>query len=497
MLNRVGSDFVKLTMLSMMVFTVGAGGCSSGKGLRVGTTGGATSSTAGATGATGGSAGATVGLTSTTGGTTGPAGAAGGGGMTGSTVGSASYAGTVGTTGGIAGGGGQTIYDSIAYICGGGASAGNTIGTSGGTIGSNGGSTSTSGGTNVQGVFVPTDSMTVARSGHTATLLPAGRVLIAGGSDDTSAELYDPATGTFTATGNMTAIREWHTATLLPNGKVLIAGGLVFNSAGLEESLASAEIYDPGAGTFTATGRMLVARVGHTATLLPIGTVLIAGGEDASSALSTESFASAEVYDPAAGTFTATGNMTAARTGHTATLLPNGKVLIAGGLDSNSDALASAELYDPSSGKFTATRKMSVAWSEPTATLLENGKVLIAGDYAGGNAELYDPGAGKFTATGSMTVLRTDYTATLLPSGNVLIVGGQVIEGAGTPGQMWVSLASAEQYDPAVGTFSPTGSMSISRGSHTATLLPNGQVLIAGGVNTCSGALASAELYNE
>ena len=154
----------------------------------------------------------------------------------------------------------------------------------------------------------------------------------------------------FEDTGNLVTARFFHTATLLPNGKVLVAGGLHDGS-----TLASAELYDPASGTWTATGSLATARDHHTATLLPNGKVLVAGGFDGSVAL-----ASAELYDPASGTWTATGSLATARYGHTATLLPNGKVLVAGGL-TDSGSLASAELYDPASGTWTATGSLATA----------------------------------------------------------------------------------------------------------------------------------------
>jgi hypothetical protein len=191
--------------------------------------------------------------------------------------------------------------------------------------------------------------MTTARCAHTATLLSSGNVLIAGGygSDpggyDTldTAELYDPASGTFGAIGSMTMARGQHTATLLSSGKVLIAGGIDFSTSNWWVS--GAELYDPATGTFSATGSMTVPRGGHTATLLSGGKVLIAGGIDADTLTSTH--ASAELYDPATGTFSATGSMATARVGHIATLLSSGKVLIAGGRNADTSALTSAELY--------------------------------------------------------------------------------------------------------------------------------------------------------
>ena len=351
------------------------------------------------------------------------------------------------------------------------------------------------------GLFAPTGSMTVARESHTATLLQDGKVLIAGGCSDSgclaSAELYDPATGTFTATGSyydthtgMSEARVAHTATLLGNGSVLIAGGYGVQST----PLASAELYDPATGTFTATGSiMTTARAFHTVTLLPSGKVLIAGGESGNGSRLNASLARAELYDPATGTFTATGSMTVGRAAATATLLGNGKVLITGGGGDNLTPLASAELYDTATGTFTATGNMTVARAAHTATLLGNGKVLIAGGYDINDntltsAELYDPSAGTFTATGSPSVARGS-PATLLGNGKVLIAGGWNINDN--------TLASAELYDPATGTFTATGNMTVAREDHTSTLLQDGKVLIAGGDGVQNTPLASAELFEE
>jgi hypothetical protein len=195
------------------------------------------------------------------------------------------------------------------------------------------------------GTWTPTGSLATARAGYTATLLPNGKVLVAGGFDSsstplTSAELYDPVSGTWSATGSLNTARNYHTATLLPNGKVLVAGGRIDSQGDVVPS-ASAELYDPASGTWTTTGSLGTARYLHTATLLPDGKVLVAGGIDNS----TVRLASAELYDPASGTWTATGSLNTARYDHTATLLPNGNVLVAGGSDSSNFSLASAELY--------------------------------------------------------------------------------------------------------------------------------------------------------
>lgn len=340
--------------------------------------------------------------------------------------------------------------------------------------------------------FTSTGSLGTARQGQIAALLPSGKVLFAGGGGGTgrfplsSVELFDPSSGTFTATGSMETARFVHTITLLPNGKVLIAGGY-----GATGALASAELYCPEMpgtpGTWTPTGAMSTPRNQHTETILPNGKVLIAGGSPDNATF----ISSAELYDPSTATFTPTGSMGTARAVHTATLLPNGKVLVAGGsIGGNNLGTASAELYDPATGTWTLTGSLGTGRSFHTATLLPNGKVLIAGGFSDGtffaSAELYDPATGTFTPTGSLGTARAQPSAVLLPSGKVLITGGF----AG------VHLSSAELYDPATGTFAPTGSMVTSRsGGQNATLLPNGKVLIAGG-NSSSGLLASAELYN-
>jgi hypothetical protein len=331
------------------------------------------------------------------------------------------------------------------------------------------------------GMFVPTGSLNTARSGHTATLLNNGKVLVAGGEVNStflaSAELYDPTTGTFTATGNMSAARVGHTTTLLNNGKVLVAGGVGNNNV----LFASAELYDPATGTFTPTGSMSTARSGHTATLLNSGKVLIAGWDSST----FDTLATAELYDPTTGTFAPTGSMNTARFGHSATLLNSGKVLIVGGARTVfSDPGRSAELYDPATGAFTATGSMTNFRASPAATLLNNGKVLVAGGdqrfgNPGGSAELYDPATGTFTPTGSMN--SAFHTATLLNNGTVLVA---------------VSFANnlAELYDAATGTFTPTGSMNAVVDA-TATLLNNGTVLFAESFFTGNTALGSAELY--
>ena len=321
-----------------------------------------------------------------------------------------------------------------------------------------------------------TPTMNEARSNATATLLPNGNVLIAGGLGNSGAlastETYDPATSSFAPTApNMNEARFDATATLLPHGQVLIAGGS--NSSGV---LASTEIYDPATNTFAAsTPRMNHAHYSATATLLPNGKVLIAGGANSSGLL-----ASTEIYDPATNTFAAsTPSMNEGRELATATLLPNGMVLIAGGLG-NTGPLASTEIYNPTTNTFApSTPSMNAPRYGATATLLPNGTVLIAG---GGNntgflatSEIYDPAANTFApSTPNMNEAHLYATATLLPNGKVIIAGG--IGSGGT------DVSGTDIYDPISNTFAAsTPSMNEARDSSTATLLPNGTVLIAGG----------------
>jgi hypothetical protein len=341
--------------------------------------------------------------------------------------------------------------------------------------------------------FKATGGMAGPRIAHTAALLSSGEVLVAGGTDGSgmpiaTAELYDPTHGTFSPTGSMATARAHFAATLLcdlssppcKDKRVLVTGGLDING----NPLTTAELYDPTNGTFTMTGSMQFVHASHTATLLNTGKVLVAGWGNAT----------AELFDPATGTFTATGRMMEARVSHTATLLKNGKVLVTGGIQGappTTTVLAESELYDPTSGSFSQTLgSLANARLWHTASLLADGKVLVAGGMldnaatATATAELFDPTTQMFTATkGPLATARGFHTATVLKDGTVLVTGGDDRTG---------TLATAEVYDPTADTFSPTGGMGSTRESHSATLLNDGSVLVNGGIG---GGEATAELY--
>jgi hypothetical protein len=353
------------------------------------------------------------------------------------------------------------------------------------------------------GAFTAVRPMFLARSFHTATLLGDGKVLITGGTITgntytNTVEKFDPATGSFSRLNPsaMTTVRSGHTATPLPNGRVLLAGG--YNGSGINNT---AELFDPISATSIAAGRtMTLARYRHTATLLPNGKVLIAGGDTPTGATNT-----AELFDPSAGTFTATTNtMSSARRDHTATLLSSGKVLIVGGSSGTPEgATAAVDIFDPSTGTFTALSPTTFARDRHTATLLSNGKVLIAGgrstrDDTVDTAELFDPVSATFLPLPPMTQTRFGHTATLLADGHVLVAGGILTNGYSG----YIVSNTAELFDPMSQTFTAVpNTMSSMRDGHTATLLADGKVLLAGGevgagTFDTAGVTNTAELFD-
>ena len=418
------------------------------------------------------------------------------------------------------------------------------------------------------GQFRPTGSMSRPRQLPSATLLNDGRVLVTGGYDTAgpvaTAEIYDPRSGTFSRVGSLQRARLLHRATLLADGRVLITGGA--NLA----SLASCEIFDPVTGAFTSTGSLAAARQLHTATRLHNGRVLVIGGTAQFQAM--EALGSAELYDPATGQFQPAGSLNTARQRHSATLLESGDVLVAGG--HNTVMTLTAELFrvvlaeitvspshptltggttqtftatitgltDPrvtwtstggqitSAGVYTApitpgtyaitarstavpalTATITVtvlppvepslyaAHVAPTITRLPDGRALVAGgvsqpfiDFAkpvSAVAELFDPARLQITRIGDLGKARALHTATLLGNGQVLVAGGEQ-DGV-------KSLDSLEMFDPSRSLFTPAGTMTSPRQGHSATLLPDGRVLIVGGYDGVHRRyLNNAEIYD-
>jgi hypothetical protein len=352
------------------------------------------------------------------------------------------------------------------------------------------------------GTFRQTGSMATPRTSFTATLLQDGRVLVAGGvtpdpervTDKVSsaAELYDPASGIFTPTGSLLGARAGHTATLLEDGRVLIVGG-----TGGRGHAREAELYDPMEGTFSSAGTLGATQQGHSATRLIDGTVLITGGTDVGASLMR--------FDPTTGAFADVGSLVVPhRWGHTATLLEDGRVLLAGGL-TGTIPLETAELYDPELMAAVPTGSMSRARWQTSAVLLPDGDVLVIGGTVGGDrsepaistVERYRVAYGVFSPSAPLLEVRANATATLLPGGEILVAGGaEAGDSCCRPLRSDALVPVAELYDPVSQDVVVTDTMRQPRKDHVAVLLADGRVLIVGGVGEGSMTLDSAEVYD-
>lgn len=337
------------------------------------------------------------------------------------------------------------------------------------------------------GRWVRAGSLHQARSFHTATLLQSGKVLVVGGEGSGSppskldtAELFDPAAGTWSVTGSLNAAKSHHSATLLPTGKVLVVGQAASRSA-------MAELYDPATGTWTVIDPPPDDWANQTATLLNTGNVLLAAGWTGSGLFA--SYFHAVLYNPATNSWRNTGGLNVGRAGgHQATLLKDGRVLVTGGSSNAEDAnLRDTETYDPTTGTWTRVAPLHVARGWEPTTLLADGRVLVAG---GNVAEVYDPTTDKWSIAEPRTLADGGYTASRLHDGRVLVAGGYRVGSNDT-----VVASGAELYDPSSGRWRRTGSLTAGRAYHTATVLPNGSVLVAGGYGF--GANASAILDTE
>jgi NHL repeat/Galactose oxidase, central domain len=325
------------------------------------------------------------------------------------------------------------------------------------------------------GTFSTTGNMSVGRSGSTVTLLDNGKVLVAGGyglsKNLASAELYDPSTGTFSATGDMTSALAATLATLLPDGRVLIVSSTASNDG---SAPAATQLYDPATGTFTSGSSALTISRPFTATLLNNSKVLITGGNGPMPGSLTNY--AAELYDPLTGVFTSAGKMSGAHSFPSATLLTDGRVLLAESRCGNDPAdLRGNELYDPLTGTFSAIQDtLSCITVGPRADLLSNGQVLLGGT-------VYDPSAGTFTS--GPEVVHWGYAATLLTDGTLLIAGGEPLNCYPLFFCEDLSIPDVYLRDPATGTFGFTGFMAFPRDYAQATFLPDGTVLMSGGVD--------------
>jgi len=328
----------------------------------------------------------------------------------------------------------------------------------------------------------PTPATTIAPIalpvlGHTATLLLNGTVLVAGGAIDpesrapvNSAETYDPATNAWSTTGAMGEPRSGHVAVLLEDGRVLVAGG----TGSTFEGLATAELYDPTTRTWTSAGALSTALDWLAATRLGTGDVLAVSQNHA------------ELYDHVAGSWSVTAPWAADRGNlSTLTTMANGKVLVAGGGQREGCAITEADVFDPARGTWATTGRMKIGHMEPSAALLDDGRVLVVGQPCdfGAWTELYAPGARTWTSAGPLH--HGLGSAIALPTGGVLVLGAPPNEDP---------LPNVERFDPGTSTWTELPSLHVARGGHTATLLPNGLVLVVGGDAPVSA--ASVELYD-
>ena len=339
------------------------------------------------------------------------------------------------------------------------------------------------------GKWIKTHDMHIERSSHASSTLSDGKVLVTGGTIDirnntVSAELYDPSTGNWTRVRDMNVIRSQHISSLLPNGKVLITGGTQDGKTGL----VYAELYDPITDNWTMTESMSQGRFWHTVSVLPNVKVLVTGGGTYTQDSSLQPLDTCELYDPLTEKWSMTSSMHTARVYHTATILPNGKVLVVG----NEDDYVTPELYDPITGDWTRTAEIGIVRVMHTATLLKNGQILVAGgqvaayDYSDSLiTQLYDPSANTWANTGSLHYIRYTSTAFLLPNGKVLIAFGQ------TDGEQ-----SSELYDPITGNWTNASDFVEEVLYHAASMLKNGNVLVSGGMSDDGSSLKTSLLYN-
>lgn len=335
--------------------------------------------------------------------------------------------------------------------------------------------------------------MTVARANFALASLWDGRLLAIGGEGGASLALssvegLDAVAGAWTRSDGLRTARSGHSAARLNDGRVLVAGGDTMEGA--ENPVIGAEISARRALGVFAEAAPALNRAGHTATLLATGELIVTGGT--SGGVPTERV---EIYDPVSKRWREAAKMNSARAGHTATLLGNGKLIVIGGYGA-AGPLKTAELFDPASGKWTVLPELSQARVGHTASLLHAGKLLVVGGYAVASGvlpaqiEMLDLELGRWSTPSSLPSIsgRHGHTATVLRNGNVLIAGGQGANGA--------AIAESYVYVPGTNTWESAGPMLVPRAGHTASLLPSGRVLITSGLDTGKKPVAKAEVFD-
>jgi len=342
-------------------------------------------------------------------------------------------------------------------------------------------------------------AMSGSRYNHTATTLADGSIFVVGGTSDGStglatSEIYDRTANTWTSKANITNARYWHTATTLGNGKILVAGGYTTNST---TTTSDCRLYTPSSNTWSSTGAMATARAEHSAIVLADGRVLVTGGYSGSASLS-----SSEIYDPSLGTWSSATAMSSQRRNHASITMPNGLTLITGGRnDATPSGLSTVAIYNPANNSWTNGASLSTQRFRHSMTTAPNGRIIITGglNTSGSPAvnnylssvEIYSPSGDNYYQGSNLPEGRRGHFTAVLPNGNVLVAGGAT-------GDNTISTTTKEYNtgDQRSNTFTATGSLTTARAYHTATLLNSGKFLIAGGYAGGSDYFAGCELYD-
>ena len=346
--------------------------------------------------------------------------------------------------------------------------------------------------------WVPGARMAISHAAHQSVPVTGGRVLIIGGGsweDPVSfthkVELYNPSSGASLLTGGLDTARGSFSSTLLRDGRVLVIGG--YNAS--DKWVTSAEIYDPVSGAWSLNQPLFNHGIGHTATLLVDGRVLVVGGcaGDGMPGRTNRT----ELFNPVTNSWSDAGVLSQSRCGHVAALLTNGRVLVAGG-ENGESTLSTAAVFDPVTGQWSQTGELNVARSEAVAVQLRDGRVMVTGGISLVNGssvtlnavEIFDVNLGDWEQAAPMLENRYGHTANLLPGGLVLVVGGLEVVENNTKRYM----GSVDVYDLEDDTWTPIASTDVPRAYHTATLLTDGRIFVAGGMSAETLFLASTEM---